>query len=86
MKEHYDFRLPSNSWPKDSTNCLFNYVSQYLARIHFGYSQHETEISALVRNGEMKRERALELINTPITNEILEDVLSRIGLTLKDVL
>lgn len=86
LKEHYDFRLPSNSWPKDSTNCLFNYVSQYLARIHFGYSQHETEISALVRNGEMKRERALELINTPITNEILEDVLSRIGLTLKDVL
>ena len=65
---------------------MFNYVSQYLARIHFGYSQHETEISTLVRNGEMIRERALELIETPITDGVLEDVLSRLGLTLKDVL
>lgn len=86
LKENYDFRLPVNSWPKDSTNCLFNYISQYLAQLNFGYSQHETEISILVRNGEMKRERALELINTPITKEILEDVLAKLGLTIEDVL
>lgn len=86
LKENYDFRLPANSWPKDSTNCLFNYISQFLARINFGYSQHETEISTLVRDGEMQRERALELINTPITKEILKDVLAKLGLTLEDVL
>lgn len=86
LKKEFDFKLPSKSWPKDSTNCLFNYVSQYLALKNFGYSQHETEISTLVRNGEMKRERALELIQTPITEKIIGEVLAKLGLKLEDVI
>lgn len=85
LKEEYDFSLPIRSWPKNSTNCLFNYVSQHLARKNFGYSQHETEVSTLVRDGEMSRERALEIIDTPITNDILEEVLAKLDLTLEDI-
>lgn len=86
LQEEFDFKLPSKSWPKDSTNCLFNFVSQYLAEKNFGYSQHEVEISTLIRNGEMKRERGLEIIETPISEEILEEVLAKIGLTVADII
>lgn len=80
LKEKYNFRLPENSWPAHSTNCAFNYVSQYLAVKDFGYSQHETEFSDLVRSGEMSREQAEILINTPITEKNLVDALDVMGL------
>ena len=67
---------PKDSWPDGSTNCLFNYVSQYLAVRQFGYSQHETEMSDLVRMNELTRERALETIETPISREHLAAALA----------
>lgn len=85
IKEKLGFRLPEKSWPAHSTNCSFNYVSQYLAVKQFGYSQHETEFSDLVRSGEMTRQRAEELINTPITSDSLSEALDVLGLT-EDVL
>ena len=80
LKEKYHFQLPENSWPLHSTNCAFNYVSQYLAVKQFGYSQHETEFSDLVRSGEMTREQAEWFINTPITEKNLQDALNVLNL------
>lgn len=80
LKKELLFKLPSHSWPQDSTNCLFNYMSQYMGRKQFGYTQHETELSGLIRSNEMTRDRALELINTPITDEDLFNVLDKLGL------
>jgi hypothetical protein len=80
------YALPGISWPQGSTNCLFNFVSQSLTVDYFGYSQHEAEISALVRNNEMSRERALEIIETPITEKQIELALAKLNLTGKDVL
>ncbi|MDE6426704.1 MAG: phosphoadenosine phosphosulfate reductase family protein [Ruminococcus sp.] len=85
LQEKYNFRLPEKSWPAHSTNCSFNYVSQYLAVKQFGYSQHETEFSDLVRSGEMAREQAENLMNTPVTEKDLENALDVLGLT-KDVI
>lgn len=82
LEENYHFQLPENSWPAHSTNCAFNYVSQYLAVNQFGYSQHETEFSDLVRSGEMTRQQAETLINTPITEQSLRDALEILNLTL----
>lgn len=79
------FTLPKKSWPKRSTNCMFNYVSQHLALKHFGYSQHETENSELVRCGEIDRHTALDIINTPITEEDLKHVLGMLDLKLSDI-
>jgi len=79
------FRLPVVSWPAGSTNCLFNVVSQYLAVKNFGYSQHEVEISTLVRKGEMRRERALEIVETPLSREHMNLALQRIGLNCDDI-
>ena len=79
------YALPEISWPAGSTNCLFNFVCQKLAVEWFGYSQHEAEISTLVRSGEMSRQRALEIIQTPITKRDLALALERIGLAPDDI-
>ncbi len=79
------YALPSVSWPRGSTNCLFNFVCQKLTVDWFGYSQHEAEISTLVRSGEMMRPRALEIIETPIAESELQLALDRIGLTVADI-
>lgn len=86
ISKELKFKSPNKSWPANSTNCLFNYVSQYLSRKYFGYSQHEAENSYLVRNGELNRERALEIINTPITNEDLSTVLEKLDLKLENII
>ncbi|MDD2390799.1 MAG: hypothetical protein PHP23_13825 [Desulfobacterales bacterium] len=86
LAEHYGFSIPTKSWPDRSSNCLFNYVAQYMAEKKFGYSQHEVELSTLIRNGEITRERAIEILNTPITVEQLDEVLSMVDLTLEDIL
>lgn len=80
LEEKYKFKLPQNSWPKHSTNCAFNQVSQYLAVQRFGYSQHETEFSDLVRSGELSRQQAENLMNTPITENDLQKALDILGL------
>ncbi len=79
------WKMPERSWPDKSSNCFFNYVSQYLAEQQFGYAQHESELSALIRSGEMTRRRAIEIIETPIEDTDLTKALSKIGLTLEDI-
>lgn len=79
------FQLPKRSWPDKSSNCSFNYVSQYLTEKVFGYAQHEVELSELVRVGELSRERALEIIESPIEESDLERALEKLGLTVEDV-
>lgn len=80
-----NFKSPNDSWPKGSTNCSFNFVSQHLAVKHWGYSQHETEESTLIRNNEISREKALEIIETPILMEKVEEELAKLGLKYEDV-
>ena len=85
LTRELDYRLPDVSWPTGSTNCLFNFVTQLLTVRFYGYTQHEAEISALVRKGEMPRDRALEIIETPITRDQLDLALQRIGMTAAEI-
>lgn len=80
------FKLPKRSWPDKSSNCQFNYVSQYLAMKQFGFAQHEVELSELVRSKELTRNRALEIIETPIEDIDLIRALDRTNLSLKDII
>jgi tRNA(Ile)-lysidine synthase TilS/MesJ len=86
LKREMKFKVPKDSWPKDSTNCLFNFVSQHLARKNFGYSQHEAELSTLVREGELTRQRALDIIETPLPQESVDKALSIVGLEYKEII
>lgn len=77
------FVLPKHSWPELSTNCSFNFISQILAQKEFGYSQHETELSDLIRCGEMSRKKALQICYR-IGSEDLKEPLQRLGMTIGD--
>ena len=79
------FKLPKKSWPNKSSNCSFNFVAQHLAIQQFGYAQHEVELSNLVRSGELTRERAEEIINSPITREDMDISLNKLGVKLEDI-
>lgn len=79
------WKRPQRSWPDKSANCSFNYVAQYLAEQQFGYAQHESELSVLIRNKELSRSRAIEIIETPIEDSDLTKALDKLGLTIDDI-
>lgn len=85
LKNELKFSLPERSWPDKSSNCTFNYVSQYLVMKQFGFAQHESELSGQIRSGELTRERAIDIIETPIETEDLRAPLEKLGLSLKDI-
>jgi hypothetical protein len=85
LSQKLGFKLPEGSWPDKSSNCSFNFVAQYLALQQFGYAQHESELSYLVRAGETTRERALKVIESPILDTDMMLPLKKLGLTLDDV-
>lgn len=85
LSSELNFKTSEESWPKNSSNCIFNYVSQYKSIEFFGYSQHETELSDLVRSGEMTRDRALDIINTPLKKEHIIAALSKMNLSINDI-
>ena len=86
IKNELRWTMPKRSWPDKSSNCSFNYVAQYLAEKQFGYAQHESELSVLVRDNEITRERAMEIIETPIEEEDLVFALKKLGLKLEDIM
>ena len=86
MTKELNFQRSERSWPVNSSNCLFNHVSQYLVERDFGYAQHEVELSELVRAGEMTRERALEISESPIYESAVRDSLNKLGLNYEDIM
>lgn len=85
LEKELRFKKSDRSWPENSSNCLFNYVSQLLAEKNFGYAQHEVELSELVRSGELSRDRALHIYNSPILKEAVEEVLAKLELKIEDI-
>jgi hypothetical protein len=69
--------------PKDtdpnSTNCLLN---SYAIQVHVEQSRfhpYVAELAGLVREGRMSREEALERINTPPNEKVVNFVTDRLG-------
>lgn len=85
LQTRMGFKRSPRSWPVNSSNCLFNHVAQYLVEQEFGYAQHEVELSELVRNGEMTRERAMEIGQSPLSKDAIEESLAKLGLTVHDI-
>lgn len=86
ITEKLKWKMPERSWPDKSSNCSFNYVAQYLTEKQFGYAQHESELSCLVRENELTRERAEEIIESPIEYGDIVKPLEKLGLKLEDII
>ena len=63
----------------NSTNCLLN---SYAINVHLeqsGFHPYVAELAGLVREGRMSREEALERINTPPNEKVVNFVTDRLG-------
>lgn len=49
------------------------------------HAQHEVELSELVRSGEMTRDRALEISQSPIYEDAIEEALDKLGLKFEEI-
>lgn len=79
------WKPPAADYPGGATNCLMNLVVCYASRLEYGFSIYDTEMSALIRHGEMTRQEALDDLEVPIDPNLVEEVLSQLGLSLDDL-
>lgn len=86
ITEELKWKMPKRSWPDKSSNCMFNYVAQYLAEKQFGYAQHESELSWLVRDGEISRDRAKKIIESPIEDTDMIKALEKINMSIDEII
>ncbi|MDD2714294.1 MAG: 7-cyano-7-deazaguanine synthase [Candidatus Wallbacteria bacterium] len=86
IEEELGWKYPALSYPGKSTNCLMNFVSSYLSYKHYGYTHYHVEMSKLIRMNLMTRDEALTLLKIDFSDSLLNDILSHLGLSLKDIL
>lgn len=79
------WKAPDVDYPRAATNCLMNLVIAYTARQEYGFSFYDTEMSELIRHGEMTRQEALQALETEIDRDLVDRVLSRLDLSLAQV-
>jgi len=79
IRREVDWREPTCSYPKRSTNCALNFVSVWNAMRHFGYTHYHVEMSRLIRQGLMTRDEALDLLRIDFGPELLDRIVEPLG-------
>jgi hypothetical protein len=64
----------------NSTNCQLNSLANVVHRQQFGYNPYVFEMSKLVREGYMHRSFALEKVNLPENERIVQAVRTKLGI------
>ncbi len=70
LEKELGWRRTPQSYPKNSTNCLLNFLSVELSLKNFGYTHYHSELSRLIRLGEIGRDEALELLEPDFDPEL----------------
>ncbi|EKE30251.1 MAG: hypothetical protein ACD_2C00016G0002 [uncultured bacterium (gcode 4)] len=77
--------MPKVSYPKESTNCVLNFLQVVLSRKYFGYTHYDCEESMLINFKENSRENAQKILDADIDKEIIENILNKLSLKLEDI-
>ena len=85
LKDKLAWKPPTIDYPRGATNCLMNLVNVYISRAEYGFSFYDTELSTLVRHGEMTRKEALWALDVEIAPETVNAILTRMNLSLADL-
>lgn len=85
LKREIDWQAPSRDYPRTGTNCRMSLVNAYISRQKYGFSWYDTEMSTLIRYGEITRQDALQRLEVEIEREIVDTALARLDLTLDDL-
>ncbi len=81
LAREVQWQAPPTDYPRGATNCLLNLANVYLSRQKYGFSWYDTELSALIRYGEITRQEALSRLEMDMDDEVLDRVLSRLNLS-----
>lgn len=79
IKKELNWKNPKLSYPANSTNCSLNFLSVYFSLKYYGYTHYHVEMSKLVRQGLMSREKALEYLKPNFDKELLNKIAKRLG-------
>lgn len=85
IRSELGWKYPGTSYPLKSTNCYLNFISVRNSMRDYGYTHYHVEMSKLIREGVLSREEALSSLKIDFSDELLNGVLSRLGLNLKDI-
>ena len=79
IQEELGWEYPRVSYPAQSTNCYLNFLSVHNSMEHYGYTHYHVEMSKLIRQGEMTRDRALELLELNYDTDMLNRIAAPLG-------
>lgn len=79
LQRELKWKAPKLSYPKNSTNCMMNFVSVYHSLKNYGYTHYHIELSKLIRLGEISREEALKLLEFNYDIGFMNSILGPIG-------
>ena len=74
IQRELDWQYPDVSYPGKSTNCYLNFLAVHNSMKHFGYTHYHVEMSKMIREGEMTRAEAIELLKPRYTVEDLNKI------------
>jgi len=85
IKKELGWKITPTSYPRKSTSCLLNFLQVVLSRKNFGFTHYDCEESMLINYDEKTRREAIKTLNQDIDKEVIDEVLRRFNLRLKDV-
>lgn len=78
IKKELNWNLPKLSYPKETTNCLLNFISVYNSIRYYGYTHYHIEMSKLIREGLLTREEALKNLEIDFDKELLNPIAKKL--------
>jgi hypothetical protein len=81
IRSELGWTYPRRSYPGKSTNCALNFVSVHNSLRSYGYTHYHVEMSRQIRQGEMSREQALELLRVDFDRDLLNEIARPLGHT-----
>lgn len=79
LQKELGWKLQSLSYPKNSTNCMMNFINVYLSIKNYGYTHYHIEMSKLIRLGEISRDESLKALEIDFDLNFLNGIAGSIG-------
>lgn len=79
IQEEVGWKYPRVSYPAKSTNCYLNFVAVHNSMKNYGYTHYHVEMSKLIRQGDMTRDEALELLESNYDTDMLNRIVEPLG-------
>jgi 7-cyano-7-deazaguanine synthase in queuosine biosynthesis len=81
IKNELKWKQPALSYPKNTTNCLLNFISVHNSMKYFGFTHYHIEMSKLIREGIITREEAIRDLEIFFDRELLNEISKTLNYT-----